>query len=339
MSETRTYGGLDAFKLAAALLVVAIHTSPLGSISPGGDFFLTRVLARVAVPFFFLVTGQFVLGDALFRQPPETKKIRPYCRKVLLLYGCTILLYLPLGLYAGHYTDLTPAKVLRLLVFDGTFYHLWYFPACVTGILLLTALRRVLSERGLFLSAGVLYLLGLLGDSYYGLTAQIPLLSQVYDGAFHVFSYTRNGLFFAPLFLLLGAWLGKRPPDRRPKVCALGLLVSLAAMTAEAFTLRHFGLQRHDSMYLLLPVVMVFLYQLLLTWDRKPSKLCRTLSTVVYLIHPAMIVVVRGLAGVLGRTALLVDNSLVHYGAVCLFSLLAALAATKIFHRKEGIAL
>lgn len=81
MSETRTYGGLDAFKLAAALLVVAIHTSPLGSISPGGDFFLTRVLARVAVPFFFLVTGQFVLGDALFRQPPETKKSGPIAGK------------------------------------------------------------------------------------------------------------------------------------------------------------------------------------------------------------------------------------------------------------------
>lgn len=324
MSETRTYGGLDAFKLAAAFLVVAIHTSPLTTFSPTGDFFLTRVLARVAVPFFFLVTGQFVLGNALFGAPSINKKIRPYCRKVLLLYGFAILLYLPLGLYAGHYTGLTPAKVLRLLVFDGTFYHLWYFPACVTGILLLVVLRRVLSEKGLFLSAGALYLLGLLGDSYYGITTHIPLLSQVYEGAFHVFSYTRNGLFFAPLFLLLGAWLGKRPPDKHPKVYAVGLLVSLAAMTAEAFTLRHFHLQRHDSMYLLLPVVMVFLYRLLLTWNRRPSRTCRTLSTVIYLIHPAMIVVVRGLAEVLGATALLVENSLGHYVAVSLFSLLCA---------------
>ena len=54
-------GWLDNFRLIAALLVAAIHTSPLGAFSPEGDFFFTRVLARVAVPFFFMVTGQFVV--------------------------------------------------------------------------------------------------------------------------------------------------------------------------------------------------------------------------------------------------------------------------------------
>lgn len=53
------------FKVIAALLVVAIHTSPLTTYSPDGDFLLTRSLARVAVPFFFMVTGQFVLGKVL----------------------------------------------------------------------------------------------------------------------------------------------------------------------------------------------------------------------------------------------------------------------------------
>ena len=61
MHSRHNYGGLDRFRIAAALLVVAIHTSPLASLSEGADFFLTRVLARVAVPFFFMVTGQFVL--------------------------------------------------------------------------------------------------------------------------------------------------------------------------------------------------------------------------------------------------------------------------------------
>lgn len=52
MNKTLTAGGLDRFRLAAALLVVAIHTSPLTCLSPKADFLLTRVLARVAVPFF-----------------------------------------------------------------------------------------------------------------------------------------------------------------------------------------------------------------------------------------------------------------------------------------------
>ena len=31
-----------------------------------------------------------------------------------------------------------------MLLIDGTFYHLWYFPACITGLLLVWLLRRFL---------------------------------------------------------------------------------------------------------------------------------------------------------------------------------------------------
>ena len=41
MGNPPRYGGLDAFKVIAALLVVAIHTSPLTTYSPDGDFLLT----------------------------------------------------------------------------------------------------------------------------------------------------------------------------------------------------------------------------------------------------------------------------------------------------------
>lgn len=36
MGNPPRYGGLDAFKVIAALLVVAIHTSPLTTYSPRG---------------------------------------------------------------------------------------------------------------------------------------------------------------------------------------------------------------------------------------------------------------------------------------------------------------
>lgn len=62
------YGGLDAFKFLAALLVVAIHTSPLSSFSLSADFLFTRVFARIAVPFFLMVTGSFLLRPYLFER-------------------------------------------------------------------------------------------------------------------------------------------------------------------------------------------------------------------------------------------------------------------------------
>ncbi len=57
MSKRNAYPGIDVFRMIAALLVVAIHTSPLSSASAVGDFLLTRVTARVAVPFFFMASG------------------------------------------------------------------------------------------------------------------------------------------------------------------------------------------------------------------------------------------------------------------------------------------
>lgn len=61
ISGTDAYGGIDRFRIAAALLIVTIHTGPLGSYTEIGDFLLTRVIARVAVPFFFMATGFFLV--------------------------------------------------------------------------------------------------------------------------------------------------------------------------------------------------------------------------------------------------------------------------------------
>ena len=46
----KSFGGLDLFRFLAAFLVISIHVSPLSSLSSGADFFLTRILARLAVP-------------------------------------------------------------------------------------------------------------------------------------------------------------------------------------------------------------------------------------------------------------------------------------------------
>ncbi len=215
----KTVPTLDLFRLAAVLLVVMNHTSPLADVSAMADFWLTRVLARVAVPFFLMITGYFLSRN-------HWAGVGRQLKKLCLLYGVCILLYLPVNLYAGSFTG--PADVLRKLLVDGTFYHLWYFPATILGIVI----ARWLSRLGLRVAlpvAALLYLIGLGGDSYYGLVSRIPLLRTLYDGIFTLCGYTRNGLFFAPLFLLLGA-AGRR---WNQKLSLAGFFLSLAAMSAE----------------------------------------------------------------------------------------------------------
>ena len=369
MNQSTNTGGLDKFRLAGALLVVAIHTSPLTCISAEADFFLTRILARVAVPFFLMVTGQFVLPRILEPGVRAGRRLLRYLARAGMLYLACILLYLPLGIYAGHYKELTAAKVLRMLVWDGTFYHLWYFPAGMLGMTLLYLLSRRLGLRTLTLACGALYLLGLSGDSYYGLTQYLPPLRSLCDLGFHVWSYTRNGLFLAPLFLLMGALMGglqrKNPcankntvPGQIPQnpfsvlssrasageaapaaksasaltgapaakstsALAAGLVLSLLGMSGEAFLLRYLESLRHDSMYLLLVPVMYCLYGLLLCSNCPPCPRLRRISTLIYILHPAVIVAVRIFAR-LPHMLPLMEQSLLHYAAVCLLSLAAA---------------
>ncbi|MCI8506763.1 MAG: serine racemase VanT catalytic subunit [Lachnospiraceae bacterium] len=331
-------GGLDRFRLLAAFLVIAIHVSPLSAISPEADFFLTRVLARLAVPFFFLVTGYFVLGEDSHSLFPS--RLRRFLLKTSLLYLFSVVLYLPFGIYAGHYRGLTAGGFLRMVFFDGTFYHLWYFPACILGVFLAALLMRFLSWPMAAWAAALLYLIGLSGDSYYGLVASVPPLKAIYEGLFQVSSYTRNGLFFAPLFLVLGAGLSRESSlgqikDRRRTL--LGFIFSFALMTLEAFLLRHFETPRHDSMYLFLAPSMFFLFRLALCVNQPSSKRLRNISAWIYILHPAVLIALRMAAKPLHLTWLLVENPLVQYLSVSLLTSAAAFAATVLLSKAAAL--
>ncbi len=323
MSRGRNYKGIEIFRVAAAFLVVAIHTSPLASYSSTADFIFTRVIARVAVPFFFMATGFFVLGG---------ESARKSLKKLLCIYAASAALYLPVNVYAGHLQSWGLLDLIQQIFFEGTFYHLWYLPAAILGLLLTGSLLRRLGERRTAAAAIALYALGLLGDSYWGLIEGVPVLNGAYNAVFALMGYTRNGLFFAPVFM----WLGYRL--RGGGRCAAGyeaagLAAGFALMLAEALFARSQGWQRHDSMYVLLPFVMYFLFALLMRARGRVSLPLGDFSLLVYILHPAAIIAVRGAARVLGLWGALVENSLGHYAAVCLASSVASAALLWLWER------
>ena len=333
MTKERQYGGLDYFKLAAAFLVAAIHTSPLASFSADMDFIFTRVIARVAVPFFFMVTGYFLLPQYVFGRSMDRRPLLRCLKKLLYLYLTGIFLYLPVNLYAGQFRDPGIRDFFRMVLLDGTFYHLWYLPAAVLGVWIVWFTGRRMPFKGLMGILLVLYLIGLFGDSYYGAAEQIPVLKKSYGVLFAVSSYTRNGVFYAPVFLAMGAGNGKTQ-NRGSRYTVMnhggiavnitGLILSAGMMTAEGILLHRLDLQRHDSMYIMLLPVMFFLFRLLLSVRCRPVKSLRAISTWIYLIHPLCIILVRGGAKAAGMEKLFVENSLVHYLAVCAVSAAAA---------------
>ncbi len=332
MCEKESYTGIDCFRLIAALLVISIHTSPLQSYSLTGDLILTRILARVAVPFFFMTSGFFTVS----RYSRSAARLVATLKKTAVIYGFAILLCLPVNFYTGYFkTENLLPELIQDLVFDGTMYHLWYLPAVMIGAVIAWYLVKKLDYRGALAVTGVLYLIGLFGDSYYGLVRNVAGISRFYDLMFQVSDYTRNGIFFAPVFLVLG---GLAADSRRniPFPLALpGLVLSFALMTAEAMTLHFFGVPRHDSMYVFLPLCMYFLFACLRHFRGKRFLWMRTASLLIYILHPLVILAVRGAAKLFSLQGLLVENSLVHFLAVCAGTLLFSIPVSVLWEKRR----
>ena len=330
MTDNRKLGSLDYFKLFAAFLVVAIHTSPLSSFSGNADFIFTRILARMAVPFFLMVTGYFLLPQYFFERTKDFRPLMGFVKKTMFLYAAAILIYLPVNLYAGQLHGVNISDVFRIFVFDGTLYHLWYLPASVLGVLLTVLMSRILPYRAIAAISTVLYGLGLLGDSYFGLLSNCGFLRVFYEAMFRVFSYTRNGIFYAPVFLVMGAGIKQLQKSQKRAFVLKGFILSAVLMICEGLTLHYLAVQRHDSMYICLLPCMYFLFQMLLTVEACPSKPMRTVSTCIYIIHPLFIVGVRGMAKITHLESIFIENSTAHYIAVCLLSCAFALILQKI---------
>ena len=338
MTARRAYPAVDRFRIVAALLVVCIHTAPLEGVGETADFTL-RTLARLAVPFFFTATGFFVLGPS-FCPGGRTAKLPPavcrFLKRTGALYAGATLAYLPIAIYSGNIPqkDL-PFSLFRWLIWDGSFYHLWYLPAVMLGVLIVWALSHLPVWGGAAI-CGVLYVVGVLGDSWHGLALQAPALRAFYGSLFARMDYTRTGLFFAPVFLFVGALLASRPRPAR-RASGFGLMASLALLLIEAFAVRALNWPRFDAMYLSLIPCSCFLFALLLLPQGRGGAFWRTWSMLVYLAHPLMIVVVRGAAKLLRAEPLLIQNALIHFLTVaalsaCLSALLSVLTA---WHRRR----
>ncbi len=322
--QKKSFAALDAFRLIAALLVVAIHTSPLASLSPDADFLLSRVAGRLAVPFFFMVTGCFLLNDG---------GVRRFLGRTARLYALSIALYLPLNFYAG---GMSAIEWLRGLLIEGTFYHLWYLPAVLLAVPAAFFLRKLRPWLG-FALAGALYLIGLGGDSWHGVVCRAPAVAAFYDGLLAALPHTRA--LMAPLFLLLGAQLPRALDALRARtghltaLCAACFAALLAIMGAEALWLRALGAPRHDSMTLALPLCAAFLFLTLLSLNGARCRAASEMSTAVYILHPWCIVLVRGFAKLTGTQAVWIGNSLAHFLLTAALSLALAAGWTAVLRR------
>ena len=283
MSTTsRTFNSIDIAKLVASLLVVAIHTGPVTGL---GYTLLIDWLARMAVPFFFVVSAFFFFGKGV-----GTRKLLHYERRMALLYIFWLVVELPMVVersFTQHPGDIgwDMAIFMRNLVLNSTFRGSWFIMALMIGVAAVFYLSRYLRTWVILLLGLVVYIpITTCTNYYYYFPQQVQ---QAIDWHLQVFGWLHNS--FLPAFIFIA--LGKLIANHQREIMAwrklevnLALVACLAASAIEVLSHDHYF---SDLYFLLVPTSAVWLVWILhheSTWHLD-YKLLRNLSTIIYFSH------------------------------------------------------
>ncbi len=292
---TRTYAGIDLMKFLAAILVVSIHTRPFYDIDPRLGFVMENILTRIAVPFFFISSGYFftdkVLSLSTIKQ--KRKALGSFLLRIFQLYLLWSLIYMPYDLYYLYKETPSIKQVfftyLRQFFVIGSHFHFWYLPSLIYSTLLVYFFVEVNRFRTLLAVCILLYVIGILGDSYFGLLPKNTLLYQNYAFFLHYFDAMRTLVFFGAIFVALGAVIAWYQPRFSKKRLVTCIGVCGVLYLAEVLLLEYNQLPLEYNMYLFLVPLVTFLFLLMrklyFTFLQPYSKTFRMLSVGIYCSH------------------------------------------------------
>lgn len=291
MKQTRQYGAIDIAKYIGAMLVVAIHTFPFIDFSESFHLFFISTVCRLAVPFFFVCSAFFLFTRMRETPRKSSSLLRRYLRRLLVLYLVWTVIYLPYTIWnysAAGFSLTALLGWIRDFFLNGSYYHLWFLPALMLGTLIFWQLQKKEKLSSALLICLVLYVFGYLINIFAPLWQSMSGISVVYGFFEKTLVTARDGIFFAPAFVAIGALCAKtRRLDL--KAGAIGFGVSFLCLILEVTLYASLGVLTDLScMFLSLLPCVYFLMQMLLQVQIPWKKSYRTLredSTLIYVSH------------------------------------------------------
>jgi surface polysaccharide O-acyltransferase-like enzyme len=248
---------IELSRLLGFIVVVTVHANALGLFSRGNESvgWVIDDVCRFAVPVFFLISGYF--------WRPSTTQLASYLRKLFMK------LILPFLFWVAIYIALDATEILYAVPAQHSWrtyltapwtgsvaFHLWFIPALLVGSAIgLWLIKTMGANKALWVTLA-LYLLGCLLGTYlrpFGIF--VPL------GVF------RNGILFAPIFLVGGYILAQRSdlPGRNTFLLIAGIGALLQLL--EGYYVFDFYPRGHDMSLGTLPLSFgVFGFFLKLRW-------------------------------------------------------------------------
>lgn len=286
------YDNLDILRYLFSIIIILLHMRPFLGTYDQLDLAFNNIISRICVPFFFVMTGYFVSQ----KQMQDASYIKHYIKRMLPTYLFWSILYIPIGIQLINDRNipmsLLPIALIVALVYVGTCYHLWYFPALFFGLWVLALWLKKFSIRSLLILSFVLLCFGAT-ETYFGLLPQViqQILTTYY---FQIFYTTRNFLFFGLFYIAMGYAIGKQK-HHNVSYRFLKLILCCFLLAAEGILLQL--TDRLDSNILIscIPLTYYLFVSALYTRTLFPMPKhvsLRNLSKYYYLLHPMIIWIV-----------------------------------------------
>lgn len=325
-------GKTDVLKMFMSLMIVLLHTTSIGILSP---------ILRCAVPMFFMVSAYFFFTkyDNISDENEQKKLWLHYIKRNIQLYLFWFFVLLPFTIvYRGWYNgDLIHnlSQCVRYFLFSSTFPVSWYIMASIIGVSLITILGKYLNNWVLLILSLLVYILCCLATNYRVVLDRGPL-GPIYDNYVAIFTGPYNSFPVSLIWILLGRLLVRstgKLSRLNIKILWGGLFVGFILLYMEYFAVCKYGLVYKDDCYLmLLPVcicTIILFGRYKLELPIMPT--LRKTSTVVFCCHLPIGITLRYLLKSQG-----IQFDIVVFIATLILSLLVTLVIIK-FERRYNI--
>lgn len=294
------YFSLDIAKFVCALLIIAIHTRPFSECSDIIDFYFVDVIARIAVPLFFAISGYLFFGVLLYEDgkiancAENRAKLLKYLKRIVIIYFGWSVVYFILQLTQWYHTGWWGKALIKDCIvsffFNGLYYHLWYLLASIYAVPLLYIILSLIPAEKLRILIPVLWIGECLLYSYDWIGIDhIPELAWLTEHFPILFDAVFRALPLLGIGILCMECSTKQP--RKPGFFA-ALSILLCAIEA---SILHFCTTNSGkySYILFTPVMTFFILHALLCITKSGNPwmgaLCRKSSVVIYCVHPLVL--------------------------------------------------
>ena len=287
MTRNRT---IDLLRFVFSLMIIAVHTDLFVDVSTPLYYVFTLGIARIGVPFFFIVSGFFYRQGQL-----DIKSRKPYFLKIVKYWLIFIVLDLLIvgPFYYHEYNSV--ALFIYKFIFCGISGSYWYFTSLILSLLILDKLFKKGYAKYVVWIGLLFYLFAMTHDSYSFIfeNTSIYALSEIHTNI--CMMMPQAGFGDSILFLSIGSIcfenkenVIKWVKNNQVAVKLMIIIFTILFMIEAYVTMSNKAFDGNCYIMLIFLSTSLFVYALALDPIKFNTVRIGKMSLYIYLIHPIL---------------------------------------------------